>query len=515
MTHSQKLCVTVYTDSSKTEQLGDWSPLISSPVGENGENGFGTFRGVVAMSMPEALTYYDREDAPYIYVGTASECAFEGRIEDMGPVAQGLEFVAFGFWRALHDLLYTAAWVDDGYGDWFELTTDDNPAVSEGRWEQDNSNRLILKPRKGEVFSQTAAHGMWAYEIPSGSTRTIRRLEFSYVLEADSRWKAEVVTGSSWSGSLTSEWSLTGTGSTQTGTATVTISDPGSDRIAFRMVDTANASDTEYTDETGDVYFRATLVKVKTTASASLYADEIVEAIVSAVATENPSQLSADTSQIESPAVDLGTEIYKDARPADIVVYLAALGDGASPPNHWTAAVWEGQRLHFHVLGDGGRTHYVDIEDYQISRSLDDLFTSTYAVYNGSTQRTAVVENAAVKARLGFTRLTSANVTTSSQVTAEVVRDALLSDASAPVPRTDIQLAGVFDESGVEVPGWQLRSGDVLIIRNIPPELTGYTRRRQFTLSRIGYRYDTGELSMVANELPSVEFLLARREGLK
>ena len=106
---------------------------------------------------------------------------------------------------------------------------------------------------------------------------------------------------------------------------------------------------TTFTADFANAYSGTTTVQAHV-----IYADEIIEDLISHVTADNPDQLSDSTDLIESPGLDLLDEIYEDAYPADIANKLAALGDNQTPPRLWEVGVWENQTLHFRPKGSGG-----------------------------------------------------------------------------------------------------------------------------------------------------------------
>ncbi len=248
-----------------------------------------------------------------------------------------------------------------------------------------------------------------------------------------------------------------------------------------------------------------------------IYADEIASDLVSTVSALNSTQLSSSPALIQSPGLDLTDEVYADVVPADVLTYLANLGDNASPPNVWEVGVWEDRRLHFRPRSSKSRTWYVDVTDLEVARSLEQLVNSIYATYEeagGRTLRSAVSTDATSVNRYKVTRRKAINVRTTSLAAATAQRDLALSDTKDPIPRSRVRFTELFDGAGARWPGWMARSGDTLIIRNLPANLaTTIDRIRSFRISRTDYRPDDEQPLGVELEspLPGLAFFLARQ----
>ena len=171
---------------------------------------------------------------------------------------------------------------------------------------------------------------------------------------------------------------LVGNGALQTGTVTQDLA-TARDRICFTMYCTAAAA--EYTGETGDYNLTITGLRVKTTTASTVTADAIAAALASYVNGINSSQLSAETTLIAAPGLDLTDEVYEDEYPADILTRLVGLGDDQTPPRQWEVGVWENRLLHLRVRGSAGRAWYVDAGSLDVERSLATLSNAAYGVY--------------------------------------------------------------------------------------------------------------------------------------
>jgi hypothetical protein len=281
-----------------------------------------------------------------------------------------------------------------------------------------------------------------------------------------------------------------------------------------------NAEIVTVTAVTGST-FTATFVKTHAAGHAiqacQVYADEIVDDLVSVTAALNSTQLQTDTSQVTSPGVDLQNEVYEDQPPAAILDYLIGLGDSAAIPNQWEWGVTGLRALYYRVAGAVAQTWYVDVTSLTVQRSLNQLFNSAYAVYadaGGRTLRGAVSTDAASVLQRAITRTQAVSARTTSLTQANVQRDASLSDTADPPPRFGLTFSAVYNSVGGRVPLWLPRAGDTIVIRNLPPTIsTNIDQIRSFQIARTSCDLIARTLTIEPLvPLPSVQALLAHQK---
>lgn len=238
--------------------------------------------------------------------------------------------------------------------------------------------------------------------------------------------------------------------------------------------------------------------------------DAIVADVLIAAAADNPALISDETYLIEAPGVNVYDEEYEDEAMPDILNRMVALGDSQTPPRQWEVGVWENLRLHFRPRGSAGRTWYIDVVDPEIERSISQVWNSAYTRYDGGV--TATADDDASITRYGITRRAAISSRTTDLTQAERERDATLADRATPLPRASIPIGLLYTAAGTITPKWLVRSGDTIIIRNLPPE-TGelIDRIRSFRVSETRYRPDGDVLEIVPEApLPTLEVLTAR-----
>jgi hypothetical protein len=500
-------------DAPNGNLIADVSHLARNVMATTNAHGFAALTASVDLALAAAFQLYDRPGLPHVVLSDGAHVVWEGRLEDVAITDPGAQLTALGYWRALSDAPYTAAWSDTSVALWRPVLPTELATRAPERWEMDTNNRLYMAPRKGEVFGTPNYYASnLTYETPVAGERLITTVTFTYAFTASSDWSCALTSYTRAFGSGATEWLLVGNGALQTGTVTQALA-TARDRICFTMFCTAAAA--EYTGETGDYNLRITGLRVKTTTASTVTADAIAAALAGYVNGINSSQLSAETTLIAAPGLDLTDEVYADKYPADILTRLAGLGDDQTPPRQWEVGVWENRLLHLRVRGSAGRAWMVDAGSLDVERSLATLSNAAYGVYqdaNNRTQRTAAATDAGSIARFGLTRRAAVTAATTSGTQAGVQRDAYLADHALPPTRANIKIGALYDAAGGRLPLWMARSGDTITIRNLPPTLSlDVDRIRTFRIAETAYSCDTDVLS-VTPELPrpSLEVMVAR-----
>lgn len=236
----------------------------------------------------------------------------------------------------------------------------------------------------------------------------------------------------------------------------------------------------------------------QTVGGCAVYADEIVRDLVSVVSGVNSSQLSSATSGITSPGRDIVDAVYEDQYPDELVTALAATGNSSNAAYEW--GVDDQRRVFFRLQGSRATTWYVDIDDLELSRSLDGLRNSGYAVYEnttGDTVRSASSTNATSVLRYGLTRRQAIDVQTTNSVYATGVRDTTIAANVTVQPRASFTVRAVYNSTGARYPIAYVRANDIMIIRNLPPTASAAVDTvRTFRISRTVYDPLAGTLQI-------------------
>lgn len=499
--------------SSAGQMFADYSSRASQLVVTNGEHGFSTLNCFVRMSLAESFQLFERPGTPHVQISEFGLQVWAGRLEDVAIVAGGVNITALGYWRALTDNPYITVWSSTRVSDWEILKTGDEATVYSDRYALDTNNRLYITAQKNATVGNTTVNkaGIMGYRGLNNGSRQIVAWSFTYDLTAPVTWKAYLQDASAVWVRNTTLWSLAGNGAQQTGTASGTFA--GNDALMFML--RYEAADATVGAETGGIYLKITNIRVMTTTSAALYADEIAKDLVAATVSANSGQLASTTALIKSPTVDLTDEVYWGLLPADILDRLAFLGDNSSPVALYETGVWDNQILSFQKRGLTARVYYVDISALELERTINALFNSAYATYqeaNGHPVRTGSSTDSNSAARYGLTRKRAIPANTTSSTEATAARDAAVQDGKDPRPRIKIAFDRVYDSSGSAYPLWMVRAWDTIVIRNLPLTLSASLDRiRQFRVIEARYDVDKNVLTVTPEQfVPSLAVLTAR-----
>lgn len=481
------------------------------------EHGFSGLTCEIEMSLLDSFYLYDRNGMLHVAVLSNSVVIWEGRLEDVSITNGGVRLGAFGYWRALSDAPYTALWSSTRYDAWEVMSPTADGGFLPDRYELDHNQRLYVAPVKNSTLGTSGATvkaGGHAFVAPHNAAQKIRAITFTYSLMAASPWTAVLsrytfTPGGAWTW-LSNVWTLEGNGSLQTGTTTQTFSE--CDAVVLWLL--YNSADAVFGGETGSTYFACTNVRAQGTTSASVYADEIARALVAFINGINSTQLQSSTALIESPSVDLQNAIYEDEYPADILTRLAGYGDASG--NTWEVGVWEDKYLHFRERGSQGRTWYVDAADLEVDRSMAELYNSAYAVYqeaSGRSLRTSTSAASTQVSRYGITRRAAVGVSTTGSAQAGYYRDTFLTDKKDAKPRVGIKVSAIYDAAGGRWPLWAPRSGDTVVIRNLPPTLSSEIDKiRTFRILETEYDADSDTIEITPEApRPALDVLVARQ----
>lgn len=509
-----RLSLDIY-DAPDGELLDNWSTDAQNVIAKQDEFGYFTLEGFTPMHLDEGMWWFSSGLLSHFVISDGLYIYWEGRLEDIKMVTGGIEWVAYGYWNEFTDRLYTALWSDTSSADWRLLDDNDSASISGDRWEGDNNNRLRLAPRKGEKYENSDTVGSWGYEILHGSDRLIQEITFNYaIIGASGLWQAQVKTANSdWSTNIDNAWTLVTDGTLQTGTITKTFSTP-KERVVFQAYyDSATA--TEYTGETGDVYFKISGIRVKTYSGTSLCSCEIAKALVD-YACETSNVLAPDYALIQQPGIDIDKVEYEDKRPSEILAGLVTLGQ-ATGENAWETGVFTDRRLHFrprHMFGedDGYHEHWRgSVAEVNFERSISELYNATYATYKNTNmaKRTALQKSDDSIAVYGIQREATIDTPTTSQSGAEGFAQVANAQTAFFAPRGQIILDDLTHE-GADACWCEIRTGDTMSFDNLPYALAEEIGLVDFRIKTTEYNLTTGLFSLTPVELPAIDVVVGQ-----
>jgi hypothetical protein len=465
----------LFQDSTMTVMVADLTHIATVREVTTDERGFGTLVCFVPMTQQQGRRFYDGLTSEHVFYGDEELTIFSGRLEDKELLVDGVELAAEGYWAALFDVAYSGLWsVTAGSGKWgnWQQTTEHELADARNqKWVMNKDfGRLYASPRPNESYLANSTIASWNYQLPIGSSQDLAFITGHWYARLPSAYSAKlrlIVRGEGWSGSDTTDLH-SATDSPADSTFSYTVPSSGRRIVEFQTLGTSGTWNT--VTEIGSYYARVQDLRILTGASSTLlYADEIVKALVAAVNSVNPLQLSASAGLIDSPSLDLKQALWEDKYVGDIVKDLILRGDNQTPPRYWEAGVWERQEFFFRPRGSAGAAYFTDIASIEMNASLATMYNQTYATYDTAGPlkgRTAVSDDAGSQAKYNLVRTKHIGVRGES-ANAAAVQDALLAESAASVPRARITCQNLSTENGADVPVQALRAGDKLTLRNL------------------------------------------------
>ena len=225
----------------------------------DGEHGFEEFSCTIPCSLTQAFFLYTYQAALFVKVTMNGGKMWEGRLEKPTLSDAGVQITAYGGWRALSDVPYTALWSDSQTDTWRPVVDTEIAVSATQRMELDTQNRLYWAPRNGESYDngQNITIG---YRIPNGSSRQIVGIEFDWSLTAPVNWQFYIQRRTATWGFVANILIANATGAAQTGRyhAVVTACD------AIGIILYFNAAAAVYGGLTGAAFLSITNVRVVT-----------------------------------------------------------------------------------------------------------------------------------------------------------------------------------------------------------------------------------------------------------
>jgi hypothetical protein len=281
-----RLSLHIYSSPDLERELYTWNDARGVEF-DTGEHGHMSLFAFVPMALNEAYDVYAALPGAWAILAGGPAIVWEGRVEDRAIVEGGINITAFGAWRAMSDVPYTAFWSRSGAADFVKTTSDDASFAEPSRYEMDTNKRVFISPRKGEDFTSGTSIGELYYLVPDGSTRNIAAFSFDYEFNLSSDWTIRVVSRKSDFSSGNVEWSLVGDGTTQSGSVFIQL---GTARalLAFSL---RPGSAFTTTADTGDEFFKATNIRITTS-------------LINSVQTTTTTTISASSQAVTPASMD-------------------------------------------------------------------------------------------------------------------------------------------------------------------------------------------------------------------
>lgn len=574
----KRLSLVLY-ESPTGAALANFSHNAPDIAASTGEHGFEALPFTVPLTLDESFYYRNLLINAWAVLSDGAADIWRGYVDQVGVVADGISVTALGVWRNLSRLKYSALWSDADVSHW-EIFND-RPLTKNDRFEMDTNGRLHIAPKKGEEHGADI-RAFVLYRIPHNSSRQIIGIEFTYDFDMPAGWEfylrdstadgitsttdlfvvtasesgtcnitfsaldalvfrvrfndtAAEYTGETGSAYLNiTDLRVVTTTANRVNTTTATTIGGGSvvvtpasmaniyegQRLFIDQQETVSESVlvTAVTDTTFTASFAFTYSGTTTIHAHVVYSEEIVQSLVGIVSALTGSYLSSSTLLIEQTGIDLTDEIYEDANPADIITYLANLGDASG--NIWETGVLDNEMLYFRERASVGRAWYVDPISIEANLDLAALANSMYAQYrdeSGATLRTTPIEDSNSIEIYGIEVQGVVSSNSSLAGVANLIATTALNDGATPAPQVGILIDRLFDVSGNRVYNWEARSGDTSTSRSLSPRVaSNIDRVGMFRLAGHSYTPAADALELVPERpLPTLDRLVARRnEGL-
>jgi len=244
--------------------IADFSDATSCQI-DNGRHGFRSLTAFIPMPLELAFSYSEQSKGKWLSLNYGCGVAWEGRVEDPTVViaedGTGLGLTAFGAWRALLDVPYTALWSASGTAGWRTVTAEDRASSKSEMYQIDNNNRLQVGLTKNTAYT-TTSYGRIGYIAPDGGGRRIVGIQFDFAVNYSSNHKITLYAlAGGFGGTTSSMWTYTGTGSLVSGCIHATTALADCNALFFQVEGTGSAT---YTGESGDSYAKITNIRIVT-----------------------------------------------------------------------------------------------------------------------------------------------------------------------------------------------------------------------------------------------------------
>lgn len=430
--------------------------------------GFGYCKFSLNWTLEKAAQLFRLKSVAYVRLGTGNKSYFEGRLEDI-EIGNEIIVTAFGYYRAFTDLQVNDLWSTTQIDIWKpQPTTVTRPTSRPEAYTYDFDDKIKISLNKN-VVSSGNQFGAAYFFPPQNSTRLLDTIDFSYQYISPSISSAilaqKILDDFNASASNPNPWIIQGISTNLAGKTTITDMAASGITIGFSNSLIAGLL---FVGETGSFYISYSGIRVGTSPSISggrLYADEILRYTIDQVNNLNTNQLSSSFAGIQSPIYDLTDIWFTDKTGLDVVNELLSYPD--TNGNSYELKIWENQKVLFRPK-TSPNTWYIDISEIQLNRTLDKYYNQVNSRYNNTMGRNMIIRLATI----GFhNRQTVLTLNTSDINIVTTAGNTLLSDYARKPPQSEISAMYVRDSNGSYQEAINIRSGDTIIIQNIPPVL--------------------------------------------
>lgn len=559
--------------------VADWSSKARDVEFTYGEHGFERASFGVVVPRQDAMLWRDRVINMCLTISRRGRIAWEGRIEDASVVIEGgmatITISAFGYWRAFSDGVVKDFWSEMRYEAWEPIPT----AVLSGRkpeyYDIDFDGRLYMALRKDQSYHLSSLGSLW-FRVPSGRFRKIQTLAFTLDLNIPANWQCRIESYDD--GFVNGNLLATHTGPITISAGAYSYSSINRDLVFVELRDTragttlsanvtagvnvaimvasnasltvgdrvqiggTNAEPTTVLSKTSTNQFNATInnnhssgdsvtfvnlaetgkyfakftdVRVKSTTSSAVYADEVMRELVTQANTLNSAQISSVTGRIPAlGTIDLKQYAYDTSSPDQIIDTLRSL---VTTAGRYRVRVDENQIvvLEWRDNGDALRSFYVHGTP-ELAASLEQLTTRIRPIYtdaSGNVTVGTVLQNTSAESLYGLARQRAVQYPTTSSTEAASWATADLADSDGINGYGEVAVERVY-AGRTPWPPDEVRPGYLLIMIDLPSD-GGVTDvyNRAFRVGESTVRLNNGRPTiaiMPVDPIPTTETLLAQ-----
>lgn len=443
--------------------VADLSRYLTSAVARWGERGCETLDATANLprNMAEALS--QRTGALFAAVCVNASVVWSGHVEELSVTGSEVRLRAVGGWMALEKERYTELWSTRDYNAWeiVDANSSSYPLSVSAGFEFLTDNMLMISPTQGSTHGNAPyVVGFLGAQTPSGSSRTIKTLSLTYSFTASAPWTFGVRSYSNrdWSSTGESQLlaNLAGNGATQSATVSYT---PNSQGVSVLLwYDAANAT---YTGVTRAVRAQITNIRITTTTSSTVIAQEVIRDILARASSTLID--NGTTALIGNTTVDINELLFEDETLSQAIRRVEAMGNSTGDP--WRCWIDDRHAMRFEAWPAVTGLPDIIINSNMVARSWSNANAAsraylTYTDANGRTARTTPVADATYLQRLGFQSTAQASVNTNNSSQLTTLGSTLLK-AAQPTGR---QVLGLTAQSATTAGGgrlqpWQVRVG--------------------------------------------------------
>lgn len=359
------------------------------------------------------------------------------------------------------------------------------------KFDYDLQDRIQFKPRRGvDYLANDYSYVRYTFKFGE----VAERIKFDWNVALPGAWPGKLEVRDSNGVVL---WSRTTTGNS-TGEDFATTGSPTYIEVRFYVTSAG-----ENTAEDGTVYGRLTNVKVYGVEDATLDGAVIAKKIVSQILTQSYHGLSADVSQVASPALVLEPSAFDtDLSLTQIMQWLCQFGDLDGDPLAWGVEMSDRLRMFLEVM-DLTTIRYKILRgtplQAQVSGDMQSSYQKAYGVYSdaiGEVQRTADRASTSAMTKLGgYARRRALSVDgATSEAQALVAVDLYLAENDLPKVTSSFTIRGnIHSPALASIPFDEIKAGGMVQAQDF--------RAREATLTPNDFRDSWTTFQLVGVEV--------------